>query len=421
MSIQYNLDPLAALELFYGGEHHGVYKSAFIRNEKKKELVLPLMLREFLEKYCYLSVNTGGVNSYRIYHPNDMVPLAIPDGDGKEVHLTVIGVLRVDERNELFFIGIRTDTPDLNIAMGQDKDGHVEWWGTGNTLSGLLIDMFLCVLGKSCNSYVFNEDIEIKAVLRHHKADISFIKYDGSPTTVHFDDQSREFLVTLFDEQSGMIKELRVAALGTGGEARADEFSVMSLDELEDMFKAEFFGNALHCDYERCLRLQTEITSRLEADDTDEIGLVDHYRLLGRCLAELKRLDEASDQYARMLEIAKRHAAEDPMLLADAYRTLGNFYFQTGRAEEGSKMFDKELSVRMESTPEDCYHIGLVYANMVKYMEGDDSRLDRIMELCELALEQFGKAPRDSGCKYETARMQQIRGNARRRKKELDS
>lgn len=424
MSIQYNLDPLAALELFYGGEHHGIYKNAFVRNEKKNDLTLPPMLREFLEKFGYLPVNTGRENSYRIFHPDNMAQFSLPDGNGGEVHIIDIGELRIYKRNgdgeDVFFIGIRTDTPDLNIAMAQEKDGHVEWWGTENTLFGLLTDMFLSVIGKCCDSYIFNEDIEIKAVLRHHGADVSYIRTDDRATAVHFDDRSGEFLVTIYDEQSAILKELRVVSAKKGGKAQDNELTMLTLDEIKELFASEFFGNALNCDFERCLRLQTEIISRLEAAGRGEIEMSDHYRLLGRCLAGLNRLDEAEQQFSRMLEIAKRHAAEEPMVLADAYRTMGNFCFQTGRVKEGVKMSDSELSVRLDATPDDCYNIGMVYANRARYMEGDDNCLDSMIELCELALEQFGKNPRDPGCKYETARMQQLRGNARRRKKELD-
>lgn len=425
MSIQYNIDPITALELFYDGEHHGVYKGDFIKNEKKKGLVLPPMLREFLEKYGYLSVNAGGANSYRIFHPDDMAMIALPDGNGGEVHLIVIGTLHLDSRDgvggeELFFIGVRPDTPDFQTAMGQESEGGMDWWGTERTLSGLLTLMFMSILGKSCNSYVFDEPSDIKAVLKHHNFDVSQAKFTGDWAAVHFNDESGEFIITEFDEESGSIKCVRVAALGSGGEAEAENLTEFSLDELEEVFAAEFYGNALHCDFDRCLRIQTEIITRLEAAGTDETEMLGHYRLSGRCLCELKRIDEADTQYAKMLEIAERHAAENPKELADAYSTLGNFYFDIGRVEESDKLFDKELSLRKEADPDDCYNIGMVYADRAKRLESDDSRLDKIMELCELALEQFNKDPHDSGCKYEIARMQQIRGNARRRKKELD-
>ncbi len=424
--IQYNLDPISSLELFYCGEHHGVYKGDFIKNEKKNGLVLPPMLREFLEKFGYLSVNEGGPQAYRIFHPDDMAQFSLPDGNGGEVHLIVIGSLRTikkgtDNEEELFFIGVRPDTPDFQMAMGQESEsGGMDWWGTGRTLFGFLNMMFLSILGKSCNSYVFEESADISAVLKHHGFDVSRAKFTGDWATVHFNDAADEFLITEFDEVSGGISCLRVVALGSGGEEEAESLTALSLDELEEIFAAEFYGNALNCDFERCLELQTEIITRLEAAGTDETEMLNHYKLSGRCLWALKRLDEADSQYAKMLEIAQRHASENPKELADAYCAMGNYYTDIGRVDEGEKMFDKELSLLRESAPDDCYHIGMVYSDRAKRMEGDDSRIDKLIELCEMALEEFKKNPHDSGCKYEIARMQQIRGNARRRKKELN-
>lgn len=425
MSIQYNIDPISSLELFYDGEHHGVYRGDFIKNEKKRGLVLPPMLREFLEKFGYLSVNAGGANAYRLFHPDDMAMIALPDGNGGEVHIIVIGSLTVNkqgtEDEELFFVGVLPETPDFETAMGQESEnGGTDWWPTGRTLPGLLNLMFLSILGKSCNSYVFDEPSDIRAVLKHHDFDVSRAQYTGEWASVHFDEENREFIVTEFDEEQGFIKCVRVTALGSGGEAEAVNLNALSLGELEEIFAAEFYGNALNCDFGRCLEIQTEIIARLEAAGTDEKEMLNHYRLSGRCLGELNRLEEAEEQYSKMLEIAERHAAEDPKELADACTTLGNFYFDVGRIEESDKLFDKELELRRESTPDDCYHIGMIYADRAKRMEGNDGCLDRLIELCELALAEFAKDPRDSGCKYETARMQQIRGNARRRKKELD-
>lgn len=423
MSIRYDLDPISALELFYDGEHHGVYKGDFIKNEKKKGLILPPLLRDFLEKFGYLSVNEGGANSYKIFHPDDMAQFSLPSDEG-EVRLMVIGSLRVDKRDsegeDLYFIAVRPDTPDLQTAMGQETDGGMEWWGVNRNLTSLLQMMFLSILGKSSDTYIFEESAEIDAVLKNHGAERSLIRYRDDWASVHFDEDNGAFLVTEFDAESGGITCLRVVPRRKCGEEKAEDLTSLTTPELEEIFAAEFYGNALKCDFEHALDIQTEIIKRLEADGTGETEMLDHYKLSGRCLWALGRLDEADARYARVLEIAERHASEDPGTLADAYNTLGNYYTDVGRTADGERMFEKELSLRLENAPDDCYHIGMIYADMAKRMEGDDKRLDKIMELCSLALEEFSKDPHDSGCKYETARIQQIRGNARRRKKELD-
>lgn len=428
MAIMYNLDPITALDIFYDGEHHGVYRGDFIKNEKKHGLVLPQLLREFLERYGYLSVNEGGVSAYKLFHPDGMAQFSLHGENGEDIKLLVCGALIVPKKGaeselesnpetELFYIGVRPDTPDLQMAMGQNSDDGMDWWPTGRTLEGLLRMMFVSVIFKSCDSYVFEEKSEIAAVLKHHGADVSRMSYSGEWASVHFNDESGEFLVTEFDETNGEMIRLHAVQINSVGGAE-ENLAAFTVDELEELFGAEFYGNALHCDFERALRLQTEIISRLEAEGADELDMLIHYKLAGRCLWELKRLDEADIQYAKMMDIAERHASDDPKELADAYSALGNYYFDIGRVDESDQLFDRELSLRLEIDSGDCYKIGMVYADRAKRMDGDDSRLDKVIELCELALEQFNRNPRDSGCKYEIARMQQIRGNARRRKKE---
>jgi len=53
------LTPLDALAKFYGGEELGVHEGDFIRNEKRRGLKLPKILKEFLQKYGYFDVNGG--------------------------------------------------------------------------------------------------------------------------------------------------------------------------------------------------------------------------------------------------------------------------------------------------------------------------------------------------------------------------
>lgn len=425
MAILYNLDPMTALEIFYEGEHHGVYKGDFIKNEKKHNLFLPPLLREFLEKYGYLSVNQGGIGAYKIFHPDYMAQFSLSDGNGGEIKLLVCGELVVpkkdaqtDEDVEMFYIGIRPDTPDLQTAMGQNSEEGMDWWPTGRTLEGLLRLMLISIVNKSCDSYLFEDKNDILSVLKRHNSDILQMNYRGEWASVHFNDETGEFLITEFDESNGEMIRLIAVQLGKVGGSEED-LAAFTVDELEELFASEFYMNALNCDFERSLKIQNEIISRLEEAGTVETEMLIHYQLAGRCLAELKRIDEADKQFSKVLEIAERHASEDPEGLANAYCAVGNFYFDAGRIEESDKLVDKELTLRRETTPDDCYHIGMVFCDRAKRLEGDDAQLDRLIELCELALAEFQKDPRDSGCKYEIARMQQLRGNARRRKKEL--
>ena len=63
--------------------------------------------------------------------------------------------------------------------------------------------------------------------------------------------------------------------------------------------------------------------------------------------------------------------------------------------------------------PDDCYSIGSIYCDRAKALVERKGDPEEIIELCNKALEQFQKDPHDSGCKYEIARAQQMRGEAR--------
>lgn len=56
LAVLYNLNPLETMALFCDGEKRGVWSGGFIKNEKKRGLVLPTMLREFLKNYGYLGI-----------------------------------------------------------------------------------------------------------------------------------------------------------------------------------------------------------------------------------------------------------------------------------------------------------------------------------------------------------------------------
>ena len=50
MAVLYNIEPLKAMELYYDGEHNGVWNGDFIKAKKQSGLDIPAPLREFLEK-----------------------------------------------------------------------------------------------------------------------------------------------------------------------------------------------------------------------------------------------------------------------------------------------------------------------------------------------------------------------------------
>lgn len=412
MAVLYNLEPLAAVELFYDGEKNGVWKGDFIKSEKERGLSLPPLLREYLENYAYLEINRGQIV---FFHPDDIREFDLPTDDGN-VHIMVIG--RADD----FFVGIELGTDDLDIALGTiDDEKRSIMWGPsdGITLAGLLRVMFVSMLFKSGDKFMYS-GAEIDAVLKKHgAARDKIVPSAGSTqhTSLNFDGENGAFLVAEYDESGSEMTFLHVVPRKTYEQRKAERFATVTLDELNSLFEAEFYGNAAHCDFTHALDIKLEIVKRLEQSCAPQLELAEHYKLVGRCLWALNRLDEAAEWYDKAGDIIKKSG--DNEKLAAHYHSLGCFYADTKQWDKSDEMFETELSLRLEHTPGNVYDIGMVYHTKAKCLADASGDPDRIIELCNLALEQFQKDTHDSGCKYEIARAQQLRGEAKRRKKGL--
>lgn len=416
MAVLYNISPLKAMELFYDGERRGVWKGDFIKNEKERGLVLPAELREFLENYAYLEINEGGEGRFKLFHPDGIGGVLLNDDEEGDIHLLVIGAL------DDLWVALRMDECDyLRIVFGEKSDDGTMWTPSDNgTLEGMYTVMFCSQLYRSADSYVFEDTPEIDAVLKKHGADKSLIMpSEGSVQRISicFDDESGAFITADFSADD-QIEMLHVVPRKTYEQRKAEKYSTVSLDELKVLFDGEFFGNALHCDFEHALEIQLEIIGRLEKSGADDPEMYEHYRLAGRCCWALKRLDEAMEWYDKTGETVKRLG--DPEKRAEYYHTLANFYADNGQFEKSDEFFDKELDIFREISPDDVYKIGMNYLARAQFLDGALGDPERVIELCNMALEQFQQNPHDSGCKYETARTQQLRGGAKRRKKELD-
>ncbi len=410
MSVLYNLEPLKAIELFYDGEKNGVWNGDFIKNEKERGLTVPPMLREFLEKYAYLDINKGQVT---FFHPDYIREFSLPIEGGK-VHIMLIGKV-----NEMF-LGIELGTKELDIAFGEVKDERI-MWGPSNeiTLAGMMRVMFVSTLFK-CEDKFLYQGAEIDAVLKKHGAARSEIMPSSGSTqhtSINFDEENGAFLIAEYNKQGDEMTFLHVVPRKTREQRKAERFASVTLDELNSLFEGEFYTNSLHCDFAHALDIKLEIIKRLEQSGAEELELAKHYALAGRCLWALNRPDEAAEYYGRAGKLIEKSG--DIEKLAAHYHSLGCFYADTKQWDKSDEMFGMELSLRLEHSLDNVYDIGMVYRTEAENIDNASGDPDRVIELCELALEQFRKDPRDSGCKYEIARVQQLRGKARRRKKEL--
>lgn len=421
MAILYNLDPLAAMEIFYGGEKSGVWNGDFIKNEKQRGLVLPELLRRFLEDYGYLSVNSGGVNAYRIYHPDSMGEVNLTSEDG-EISLLVVGALVVaDSESEEsdYWLAVRTDMENLPICFGEETDDGSVWTPTDMTLSGVLTVMFCAQLFKSSEVYVFSEADEIETALAMYgieKQRIIPSAGNSQQMSICYDENSSSFIAA--EHLNGRLSRLYVAARKAAEGENEGKYSSFSDDELENIFKAEFYGSGVSaCNYSHALDIQKEIIARLERAGADGVTLAEHFKLAGRCCWALGQTAEAESWYKRGFPSMDAAAAECPEKAALYYRAAGCFYTDVGQPEKGAQMFGRSMEILREYSPDDFLNIGMLYRFEAEYAAKDDERLDAAIELYNKALEEFQKDTKN--CKYEIARTQQLRGEIRRRKKEL--
>ncbi|MDE6732538.1 MAG: hypothetical protein K2J77_06650, partial [Oscillospiraceae bacterium] len=377
MAVLYNLEPLAAISLFYDGEKNGVWEGDFIKNEKKRGLCLPPLLREYLENYAYLEINRGQIV---FFHPDQIREFNIPIDNG-DVHIMTIG------RAENFFVGIELDTDELDISIGEiDEENRSIMWGPsdGITLAGLLRVMFVSMLFKSSDKFVYS-GAEIDAVLKNHgAARENILPSEGSTqhTSLNFDEENGAFLVGEYDPSAEKMLYLHVVPRKTYEQRKAERFASLSLDELNALFDKEFYGNALHCDFSHALELKLEIIKRLESSGAEQLELAEHYKLAGRCLWALNRLDKAVEWYDKAGAIIKNSGNIEK--LAEYYHTMGNFYADTRQWEKSDELYDKEMALRLEHFPDDVYKLGMVYQSRAQFLNDADGDPERVIELCNL-------------------------------------
>ncbi len=400
MAMLYNLDPFSAMEIFYGGEKNGVWNGDIIKNEKKRGLVLPYAVREFMENFGYLDVNRNE-GSFQFFHPDDMWQFGL-ETDSGEVPIIVIGIFGN------YLLGIRTDTEELKAAFGERTDDGTEWSPADVNFSGILTTMFVSLLFKSEGHEIYKDGYEIYSEIKKQGGERSKILPGyGCPQhfSLNYNEENERFYIAEFEEYGVEIVNLHTAPK-----------KVFTLDELEKQFIKEFYENSMNCDYNHALQIQLKIMEGMK--DAEPLDLVHHYKLAARCFWALGKSEEAVSWYEKGLSIVESHLEDAPDQVADFYHAMANFFEDTKQYEKSEEYYGKELAVLQKYFPKDVYKIGRIYQSQATFLVRNKENPERAIEACNKALEEFQKNPKD--CKYEIARTQQLRGEAKRLKKELN-
>lgn len=393
----YNLEPLKAMDIYYDGEQDGVWEGEFIKGEAHG-LVYPSDLREFLECYGNMDVNRNPA-SFRIYYPGNMEEILLQTQIG-DIPILLIGVF------ENYLTGIRLDKEEeLPVAFGEQTQDGVMWSPVNLTFSGMLVSMLVSVLFQSKGHTVFDSEEGICGALAQYGADQeSICPGEGCPQhfSLNYNSDMDMFLIAEFDEACEQLRLLHVIPR-----------RMLTLEELNQLFAQEFYTNAMHCDYRHALELQRKIIERME--EASDPGLAEHYKLAGICCRELEQFDAAEIWYEKGLAEMERNLADAFNKAASYYHALGNFYTDIKQSEKGERYYEKGLKILRQYFPEEVEQIGRIYQSQAQFLVKGGGDPERAVELYNKALEEFQKQPKK--CKYDIARTQQLRGDAKRLKK----
>ena len=398
------MDALQALQQFYSGEEMGVWEGDFMKYEIQNAVFIPALLKEFLQKYGYFSVNQG-VNSIllpeyikRIYGngPNkDMVLIGVRD----EAYAGVL-LEESTEDNPVVFFG--------ESAMRQDGSYEPIWsfQDSGLRLLDFLLLLFIENLSAQKPSVVYEDIQDIE-----HMADTCTLE-DGRPLdTVLYDKERPGFSIYWNEEEEQFLAVI----LHEDSEVFLTIPQGLTLDELEKLFHQEFYQNALHCDFAHALKLLKEIIRRMEKEaDANTDKLAENYKLAGRCCWELQLWEEAVTWYQKAEQAYQKELYAMYDRLQSFYTGLGNFYHAKVEEAQSEAAYDRaaDYQHRMKAAPDKVGNL-LLTRGMNK---SADMAWEEAIELYNQALTEFQKDPK--ACKYEIDRTQQLRGEARKKWKE---
>ena len=177
--------------------------------------------------------------------------------------------------------------------------------------------------------------------------------------------------------------------------------------ELKEFFEAEFYGNSMNCNYEYALLVNSERVTRSKDSGAPATQTAELERLSARCLWALGRFGEAEKLFSSA-------AAAFTDSLIHTYTAMSNMFSESGDVEKSERAFDAVAALSELAGNFDA--LGMLYQTRGQKLDKDISTIDRAIELYDKAIEQFQKMPKPN--KHDIARTQQLRGEARRRKKD---
>lgn len=199
MAVLYNIDPFSALDIVYHGETDGFPDEDFKRNEEERGLFVPQILKNFLSRYGYASVNRLS-DSVRILHPNLMSERVFTYGDEKQLYLLIVGRVgdfqvaisnHADYDPEIYLLKV---TPDETQILPSD-----------DTISEIFKVMICGVLIKTEGARIVDDPEEAVRLLRENGVDLERIEHNPvlrREYSICYSEELRSFVAAEYVEGS---------------------------------------------------------------------------------------------------------------------------------------------------------------------------------------------------------------------------
>ena len=393
--MMYNLTVQKALELFLGGAECGLPESVLEKTEKEMGAKIHPVVREFAAKYYYMIPNTGNsrIGDFHLAHV------------GNEMRVDDYLVISSDESFQYALLSpdSRENPP---VYMGRRNGDSIEWSITQLHLQDYLAKVISEGLSPYCEAAFGKTPDDIAHIAEIFGAQLDKPEFFGEwGFSLCFSEERHELAVFLRGD--GALKYVAVYAKNPYGAERIP-FGGNTNEELKDFFESEFYGNSINCNYEYALLINSERIKRAREMGAAATQAAELERLSAKCLWALGRFDEAE----KLLNSA---AAAFTDSLIHTYTAMSNMLGECGEMEKSEKAFD--AVAKLSELAGDYDALGMLYQTRGQKLDKDIATIDRAIELYDMAIEQFQKMPRPN--KHDIARTQQLRGEARRRKKEL--
>ncbi len=403
MELIYNIPLLKALEMYYDGEKYGEAEGLLDAVEKKLGYPLPQLLRDFVRDYGYMSINRGEI---RILHPLDMRLMSLEDEDYIVFGIVPEGFAAIKASDKFD----TDDNPAFLVGIANDEERTITWTEYTSKLSDFLCEM-LMNLYDDCKCSTVEGITETAAAMDLYGIDAQkFTPFEGK-TYYTICGDGKMFVMAGYSSE-GEFDRMFTLMKGDNWDLSGQRFAALKTEDINGLLSGCFYG--VNPDYERSLMLNNELIRRAELNGAGKYTITEQKKISARSLWALGRTDEAEKMYAEMIDSVLDDTSEEGQkALISVLKAATNFFLDTGKTPEYEK-YSAMLTELCEKT-ENYNAIGGMYWAQAQQIDQDLDRIDEAIELYEKAIEAFKKAPKPN--KHDIARCQQLRGEARRRKK----